>query len=293
MIKEAIIIDGKKISEQLLAELKIKIDADNKLQSKPAKLAIILVGDDPASAIYVRNKIRAAARVGIDTEFKNFDDDISEISLLREIERLNTDEDISGIIVQLPLPKHISKGKVIMAIDPDKDVDGFHPVNVGMLYSPLEHNFVPCTARGCLQLIRSCIDDLSGKNVVVVGRSNIVGRPLAALLLKEHCSVTICHSRTKDLINITKKADVVISAVGSPKFLKKEYFNSEAVVIDVGINRVEFENKYELVGDVDFHEVKNHVKYITPVPGGVGPMTVAYLLLNTYESKLNSDAKKS
>jgi len=282
VIKEAIIIDGKKISEQLLAELKSKIDADKKLQAKPPKLAIILVGDDPASSIYVNNKIRAAARVGIITEFIAYTPDVLETSMLKEIDRLNKDEDISGIIVQLPLPSHINKSKVIMAIDPNKDVDGFHPLNVGLLYSPLAHNFVSCTAMGCLHLIRSCIDDLSGKNVVVIGRSNIVGRPLAALLLKEHCTVTICHSRTKGLATITKNADIVISAVGNPKFLKKEHFNSEALVIDVGINRVESENKYELVGDVDFHEVKKHVKYITPVPGGVGPMTVAYLLLNTY-----------
>jgi len=285
MITEAIIIDGKKISEHILADLKHRIDAEKKL----AKLAIILVGDDPASKIYVQNKIKAAQRVGILTELKNFDSDITEKRLLNEIVELNSDQEVSGIIIQMPLPAHINNFKVIMAVDPMKDVDGFHPLNVGMLYSPYEHGFVPCTARGCLELIKHCTEDLSGKNVVVIGRSNIVGRPLAALLLKEHCSVTICHSKTKNLAAITSKADIVISAMGKPKFLTEEYFNSHAIVIDVGINRMVSENKCELVGDVDFQSVKDKVKYITPVPGGVGPMTVAYLLINTYAAKIELD----
>lgn len=287
MVKEAIIIDGKKISEQMLADLKSKIDEDNKLLNTPAKLAIILVGDDLVSGIYVQNKIKAASKVGLLTELKNFDSDVSESLLLREIKRLNEAVEVSGIIVQMPLPPHISKLKVIMAINPKKDVDGFHPVNLGLLYSPYKHGFVPCTALGCLQLIKHCTEDLIGKNAVIIGRSNIVGRPLAALLLKEHCSVTICHSRTKNLAAITSKAEIVISAVGSPKFLTEEYFNSNAIVIDVGINRVISQNKCELVGDVDFQAVKDKVKYITPVPGGVGPMTVAYLLVNTYDAAKN------
>lgn len=285
MIKEAIIIDGKKISEQILSDLRLQIDEDSKQGISHAKLAIILVGDNPASKIYVQNKIKAATKVGILTELKSFDDDVHEEILIKEIERLNNDDEVSGIIIQLPLPSHINKSRVIMAINPSKDVDGFHPINVGLLYSPYEHGFVPCTARGCLELIKFCLDDLTGKDVVVIGRSNIVGRPLAALLLKEHCSVTICHSRTKNLSKITSKADIVISGVGNPKFLTKDYFNPDAIVIDVGINRVTSENKYELVGDVDFQEVKDKVKYITPVPGGVGPMTVAYLLVNTYAAK--------
>ena len=285
MTKEAIIIDGKKISEQILADLKCKIEADNVI----AKLAIILVGDDPASKIYVQNKIKAAQRVGILTELKNFDSNITEKQLLKEITALNIDQAVSGIIIQMPLPEHISKFKVVMAVDPMKDVDGFHPVNVGMLYSPYEHGFVPCTARGCLELIRYCENDLQGKNVVIIGRSNIVGRPLAALLLKEDCSVTICHSKTKNLADITSKADIVISAIGKPGFLTKEYFNSNSIVIDVGINRIISQNKCELVGDVDFQSVKDKVKYITPVPGGVGPMTVAYLLVNTYAAKIELD----
>ena len=286
MIKEAIIIDGKEISEIILADLKAKIENDKKQEFRPAKLAIILVGDDPASTIYVQNKIRAALRVGILTELKQFDSDLPEQVLLTEVSRLNNDPEISGIIIQLPLPDHIDKAKVIMAVHPDKDVDGFHPINIGLLYSPFEHGFVPCTARGCLALIKSCVDDLAGKNVVVIGRSNIVGRPLAALLLKEDCSVTICHSKTKDLQSITSRADIVVSAMGRPQFLTKEYFNSNAVVIDVGINRLVSENKCTMVGDVDFQSVKDHVKYITPVPGGVGPMTVAYLLVNTYMASL-------
>lgn len=293
MIKEAIIIDGKKIADKILADLKAKIDKDRIDGATPAKLAIILVGNDPASSIYVQNKIKAAAKVGIETTLQKFDDDITENELLKRIERLNQDEEVSGIIVQLPLPKNISKAKVVKSIDPSNDVDGFHPMNVGSLYSPYEHGFVPCTARGCLELIKSCYPVLAGKNIVVIGRSNIVGRPLAALLLKEDCSVTICHSKTINLQAITKQADIVISAVGNPGFLTVDYFNEDAIVIDVGISRVESEDKCELMGDVDFENVKKNVKYITPVPGGVGPMTVAYLLVNTYAAKVNlNDIKR-
>lgn len=292
MVKEAIIIDGKKIADKILADLKAKIDKDKIIGASPAKLAIILVGNDPASTIYVQNKIKAAAKVGIETDLQKYDEDISEVELLRQIQYLNKDQQISGIIVQLPLPKNISKAKIINSIDPSKDVDGFHPMNVGSLYSPYEHGFVPCTARGCLELIKSCCPVLTGKNVAVIGRSNIVGRPLAALLLKEDCSITICHSKTINLQDITRRADIVISAVGNPGFLTKDYFNSDAIVIDVGISRVESENKCELMGDVDFENVKKNVKYITPVPGGVGPMTVAYLLVNTYAAKVNSSGNK-
>ena len=285
MIKEAIIIDGRKISDLILANLKSKIEEHKVL----AKLAIILVGDDPASHIYVKNKMRAAEKVGINTELKHFDAKISEQRLLAEIAALNESQDISGIIVQMPLPNHISKFKVINELDPKKDVDGFHPLNLGMLYSPYEHRIVPCTARGCLELIKNCEKNIEGKNVVIIGRSNIVGRPLAALLLKENCSVTICHSKTKNLADITSKADIVVSAVGNPRFLELEYFNSDAIVIDVGINRIEVDGGYKLVGDVDFDKVKHKVKYITPVPGGVGPMTVAYLLVNTYLATVGVD----
>lgn len=289
MIKEAIIIDGKKIADSIIIDLKAKIDKDRLEGAKVAKLAIILVGNDPSSSIYVQNKIKAAARVGIETSLHEFDKNITEKQILQQIQYLNEDKEVSGIIVQLPLPNIISKSKIINSINPGKDVDGFHPINVGLLFSPYEHGFVPCTARGCLELIKSCSPDLSGKNIVVIGRSNIVGRPLAALLLKEDCSVTICHSKTVNLQEITKRADIVISAVGNPRFLTKDYFNKSAIVIDVGINRVVSEDKCELVGDVDFKEVKENVKYITPVPGGVGPMTVAYLLVNTYAAKVGLD----
>lgn len=291
VIKEATIIDGKKISDKILADLKVKIDQDKKSGGSPAKLAIILVGNDPASSIYVQNKIKAAAKIGIETSLQKFEDDILEKDILDEIQSLNKDKNVSGIIVQLPLPQHISKLKVIKSIDPSKDVDGFHPVNVGLLYSPYEHGFVPCTARGSLELIKSCCPVLVGKNVVVIGRSNIVGRPLAALLLKEDCTVTICHSKTVNLQAITRQADIIISAVGKPGFLTKDYFNEKAVVIDVGITRGQSGDKPGLLGDVDFENVKKHVKYITPVPGGVGPMTVAYLLVNTYAAKIGSEQK--
>lgn len=285
MTKEAIIIDGKKISEQMLANLKNRIETDN----ISAKLAIILVGEDASSKIYVQNKIKSGLKVGIQTELKTFASHVTEEELLHKIKELNEDPDISGIIVQMPLPDHINKFNVIMAVDPMKDVDGFHPINLGKLFSPYKNGFVPCTARGCLDLIKHCTSDLSGKNIVIIGRSNIVGRPLAALLLKEDCTVTICHSRTKNLAEITYKADIVVSAMGKAQFLTTDYFNSNAIIIDVGINRIENNGKYKLSGDVDFQTVKNHVKYITPVPGGVGPMTVAYLLLNTYAAKIGLD----
>ena len=293
MIKEAIIIDGKKIADKILADLKAKIDKDRSDGIFPAKLAIILVGKDPVSVIYVQNKIKAAAKVGIETTLQGFEDDITENELLKRIRSLNQDEEISGIIVQLPLPINMNKSKMVKSIDPSKDVDGFHPMNVGSLYSPYDNGFVPCTARGCLDLIKSCCPVLAGKNIVVIGRSNIVGRPLAALLLKEDCSVTICHSKTINLQAIAKQADIVISAVGNPGFLTADYFNEDAIVIDVGINRVESEDKCKLMGDIDFENVKKNVKYITPVPGGIGPMTIAYLLVNTYAAKVNlNDIKR-
>ena len=292
MIKEAIIINGKKIANKILADLKAKIDKDKSIGLPSAKLAIILVGSDPASSIYVHNKLKAAARVGIEANLQKFDEDISEKDLLIQIENLNHDNEVSGIIVQLPLPKNISKEKIIKSIDPFKDVDGFHPMNVGLLYSPYKNSFVPCTARGCLDLIKSCCPNLTGKNITIIGRSNIVGRPLAALLIKEDCTVTICHSKTINLKSITKQADVVVSAVGIPGFLTSDYFNKDSIVIDVGQNRIKSKDKYILIGDVDFENVKKNVKYITPVPGGVGPMTVAYLLVNTYAAKVDFEKNK-
>lgn len=286
MQNEGIIVDGKYIAKQILTDLNHKIiDFYDKKEVKP-KLAIILVGDDPASKIYVTNKIKAAKTVGITTDLKEFDSEISNQTLIEEISILNNDKEVSGIIVQLPLPRQINKASIVGTIDPAKDVDGFHPLNVGMLYSGIGEGLVSCTALGCLELIKYCQSDLQGKHAVIIGRSNIVGRPLAALLLKEHCTVTICHSKTTDLAKITSNADIVISAVGKPKFLTEEYFNPESIVIDVGINRLNYLGRSELVGDVNFENVKNKVKYITPVPGGVGPMTIAFLLMNTYKAML-------
>ena len=291
MIKEAILIDGKYHADLILEKLKKNIEYQKKENNLVAKLAIILVGSDPASAIYVRNKINAARRIGIDTEFKNFEENISEKTLLAEIVRMNLDNSISGIIVQLPLPKQISKEKVINAIDPAKDVDGFHPFNVGVLNSGYSGGFIPCTARGCLELIKLTQINLEGKNVAIVGRSNIVGRPLAALLNREDATVTLCHSKTTNLASITSNADIVVTAIGKPQFFSSEYFSEKAIVIDVGINRIRLEPNYKLVGDVAFESVKNKVSYITPVPGGVGPMTIAYLLTNTFEAMMRNKNK--
>jgi len=291
MIKEAILIDGKYHADLILEKLKKNIEYQKKENNLVAKLAIILVGSDPASAIYVRNKISAARKIGIDTEFKNFEENISEKTLLAEIVRMNLDNSISGIIVQLPLPKQISKEKVINAIDPAKDVDGFHPFNVGILNSGYSGGFIPCTARGCLELIKLTQINLEGKNVTIVGRSNIVGKPLAALLSREDATVTLCHSKTTNLASITFNADIVVTAIGKPRFFSSEYFSEKAIVIDVGINRIRFESGYKLAGDVDFESVKNKVSYITPVPGGVGPMTIAYLLTNTFEAMMRNKNK--
>ena len=291
MIKEAILIDGKYHADLILEKLKKNIEYQKKENNLVAKLAIILVGSDPASAIYVRNKISAARKIGIDTEFKNFEENISEKTLLAEIVRMNLDNSISGIIVQLPLPKQISKEQVINAIDPAKDVDGFHPFNVGILNSGYSGGFIPCTARGCLELIKLTQINLEGKNVAIVGRSNIVGKPLAALLSREDATVTLCHSKTTNLASITFNADIVVTAIGKPRFFSSEYFSEKAIVIDVGINRIRFESGYKLVGDVDFESVKNKVSYITPVPGGVGPMTIAYLLTNTFEAMMRNKNK--
>ncbi len=284
MQKKAKIIDGRAISEGIISNLKLEIDKYESENHTRPKLAIILVGDDVASNLYVQNKIKAAKKVGINADLRRFNDDISQSKLLKEIDAINKDQEISGLIVQMPLPAHIDKSAIIKKIDPSKDVDGFHPENIGMLYSPFSHRMVPCTAAGCLDLIQSVSPELVGKNVVIVGRSNIVGRPLAALLLKYNCTVTICHSKTKDLAKFTKCADIVVSAVGRPGFLTSDYFSDNAVVIDVGINLQTKVGKKKFVGDVDFNDVVNKIAYITPVPGGVGPMTVAHLLVNCFSA---------
>ena len=275
------IIDGKKIAEQLRDKIKsdIKKMSDN---NKPG-LAVILIGEHPASQIYVRNKEKFANEVGINSSVLRFDDNISEEDLKNEIKKLNDDPNVHGILVQLPLPKHISQKDIIQSIDPNKDVDGFHPINVGNLSSGNDA-MVPCTPLGCYYLIKKVIPNLSGLNAVVIGRSNINGKPMAQLLLKENCTVTIVHSKTKNIEEICKRGDIIIAAVGKAKMVKSDWVKDTAVIIDVGINRIEINGKDKIVGDVDFDNIQNKVKGISPVPGGVGPMTIACLLENTLKA---------
>ena len=268
------IIDGKEIASKKLEKLKDEI----KLLSKSPKLAIILASDNQSSKIYVQNKIKAAKKIGIETELFEFDNNISNNYLINIIDQLNKRDDINGIIVQLPLPTHIIVKDVLLAVDYKKDVDGFNPYNTGLLFSGRDPLFTPCTPLGVLELIRTEFDDIAGKHAVVVGRSNIVGRPLASLLLKNDCTVSICHSKTQNLSSITSMGDIVVCAAGSKKKFGKEYFNEKSVVIDVGISRNELG---KITGDVDFNTVYSNVRAITKVPGGVGPMTVASLMANT------------
>tara|TARA_B100002052_G_scaffold183104_1_gene166823 strand:- start:1339 stop:2181 length:843 start_codon:yes stop_codon:yes gene_type:complete len=272
------IIDGKKIAEELRAELKKKIIEFKATYKSVPGLTVILIGEDPASKIYVKNKQKYAKDIGINSEVIKYPDSIDEKTVLEKISELNKDKKISGILVQLPLPKHINKKKIIDAILPEKDVDGFHPANVGNLSSGYESK-VPCTPLGCILLLREVEKDLKGKHAVIIGRSNLNGKPMAQLLLKENCTVTITHSKTKDLKNECKRADIIVAAVGQPKLVKGDWVKKGAIVIDVGINKT----ANGLEGDVDFGEVSKVVKAITPVPGGVGPMTIACLLSNTIE----------
>lgn len=269
------LIDGKLISAQIKDELKEKVAA-LKAEGKTGALSVIQVGKDPASSIYVNNKKKACEYIGIESVSYELDENISEEELLNLIDDLNKREDIKGILVQLPLPKHISEDKVINAIDASKDVDGFNIKNVGALCVG-EPGFISCTPAGIIQLMKRSGIDMQGKNCVVVGRSNIVGKPMALLMLRENATVTICHSKTVNLKEICKQADILIAAIGKPKFFTSDYVKEGAVVIDVGIHR-DRDNK--MCGDVDFEDVKDHTSYITPVPGGVGPMTIAMLMTN-------------
>jgi methylenetetrahydrofolate dehydrogenase (NADP+)/methenyltetrahydrofolate cyclohydrolase len=272
------IIDGKKTAEKLREDLKKKIiDLKSTFNSVPG-LTVILVGDDPASKIYVKNKEKFSKEVGMNSEVIRYPKNVEESVILDKIMELNKDKKISGILVQLPLPKHISKKKVIETILPTKDVDGFHPVNVGNLSSGYDSS-IPCTPQGCLLLLKKVEKNLSGKHAVIIGRSNLNGKPMAQLLLKENCTVTITHSKTKDLKEECLKADIIVAAVGKPKLVKGDWIKKNAIVIDVGINKTES----GIVGDVDFDEVSKVARAITPVPGGVGPMTIACLLNNTVE----------
>ncbi|MBL4738851.1 MAG: bifunctional methylenetetrahydrofolate dehydrogenase/methenyltetrahydrofolate cyclohydrolase FolD [Pelagibacteraceae bacterium] len=272
------IIDGKKASAALREELKEKVSKLKSTYNTVPGLTVILVGEDPPSKIYVKNKEKSAVEVGINSEVIHYPDNIEEKVVLDKIKELNKNDKVSGILVQLPLPKHIDKRKVIETIDPSKDVDGLHPVNVGNLSSGYDST-IPCTPMGCYLLIKNTEKNLNGKHAVIIGRSNLNGKPMTQLLLKENCTVTITHSKTKDLKAECKRADIIVAAVGKPKLVKADWVKKDAIVIDVGINKTDS----GLVGDVDFDEVSKIAKAITPVPGGVGPMTIACLLSNTVE----------
>jgi len=272
------IIDGKKEAAILRDKIKKEIDSIKFKNSKVPGLTVILIGDFAPSQIYVKNKEKNAKEVGINSEVIRYPKDIAEQEVLKKIKELNNSDDVSGILVQLPLPNQIDKEKIINAIDPKKDVDGFHPTNVGNLSSGYKAT-VPCTPLGCLLLIKKIESNLLGKHAVIIGRSNLNGKPMAQLLLKENCTVTIVHSKTKDLKKECQKADILVAAVGVANLVKGDWVKENSIIIDVGINKVG--NK--VVGDVDFDTVKKKVRAITPVPGGVGPMTIACLLKNTLE----------
>ena len=279
----ATIIDGKGFAEGLRARIGAAVAMLARQHARPG-LAVVLVGENPASQVYVRNKARQTAEAGMASFEHVLPAETSELELLTLVERLNSDDDVDGILVQLPLPGHIDAQKVIEAIAPEKDVDGFHPVNAGRLATGLPA-LVPCTPVGSLMLIKSVRENLAGLDAVVVGRSNIVGKPMAQLLIGESCTVTVAHSKTHDLKEVCRRADILIAAVGRPEMVRGDWVKPGAIIIDVGINRVlvpeRGEGKFRLVGDVAFAEVKEIAGFITPVPGGVGPMTIACLLRNT------------
>ena len=272
------IIDGKKTAADLRSNLKNEVDNLKKKFNRVPGLTVILIGEYAPSKIYVRNKEKSAVEIGLKSEIIKYPDTVDEKTVLEKISELNKDENVSGILVQLPLPKHINNKKIIDAIDPNKDVDGFHPNNVGNLSSGYESS-IPCTPLGCHFLIKKIEPNLNGKKAVVLGRSNLNGKPMTQLLLKENCTVTIAHSKTKNLREECLKADILVVAVGIPKLVKGDWVKKGSIVIDVGINKTE----EGIVGDVDFDEASKHAKAITPVPGGVGPMTIACLLKNTIE----------
>ena len=279
------ILDGKKIAQKLKDQLKIEIENIKIKSSRVPGLAVIQVGNVAASSVYVKAKTKAAKEVAINVFDYHLEDSTDQGDLINLINELNNNQDVNGILVQLPLPKSINEDLVLNSIIPEKDADGFHPLNVGKLsisHKNDENLLIPCTPYGCLLLLRELNVNLEGKNAVVIGRSNIVGKPMAQLLLKESCTVTTVHSKTSNIENICKNADILIAAIGRPEFINKDWVKEGAIVIDVGINRVRVnEEKSKLVGDVSFNEVKNIVGSITPVPGGVGPMTIACLLRNT------------
>ena len=282
------ILDGKQTANDIKTELAVRVDQLILQGKRPPHLAAVLVGNDGASLTYVGSKVRSCERIGYESTLIQLPEQTTEAELLQQIDRLNTNAAVDGFIVQLPLPKHIDEEKVLMAIDPDKDVDGFHPTNFGKMALDME-SFIPATPYGIMELLRRYQIDISGKHAVVIGRSHIVGRPMSILLSRKsspgNATVTLTHSRTKNLADITKEADIVVSALGVPNFLKGNMVKKGAIIIDVGITRVPDSSHpkgYVITGDVDYERVKEKASFITPVPGGVGPMTIAMLLQNTY-----------
>ena len=277
-------IDGKAFSQTVLEKIREEHSQLKEKYGKPAGLAVVIVGNNPASQVYVKNKIRACENVGFYSENIELDENISEKELLQEINKLNKNDRINGILVQLPLPAHINELKIIDSISPEKDVDGFHVSNIGKMVIGDETGFLSCTPYGIMQLLEEYKIEIAGKDAVIIGRSNIVGKPMALMLIQKGATVQVCNSNTKDLRKKLNKADIIIVAAGVPKLLKKEDVKEGAVVIDVGINRVDG----KICGDVDYEEVAGKTSYITPVPGGVGPMTIASLIKNTFKSYKNS-----
>ncbi len=277
-------IDGKAFSQTVLEKIREEHSQLKEKYGKPAGLAVVIVGNNPASQVYVKNKIRACENVGFYSENIELDENISEKELLQEIDKLNKNDRIDGILVQLPLPAHINELKIIDSISPEKDVDGFHVSNIGKMVIGDETGFLSCTPYGIMQLLEEYKIEIAGKDAVIIGRSNIVGKPMALMLIQKGATVQVCNSNTKDLRKKLNKADIIIVAAGVPKLLKKEDVKEGAVVIDVGINRVDG----KICGDVDYEEVAEKTSYITPVPGGVGPMTIASLIKNTFKSYKNS-----
>ena len=281
-----ILIDGKKEAATLRLKLKDEVIELKKKYNEVPGLTVILIGEFAPSQIYVRNKEKSAKEVGLNSDVIRYPNDVDEKTILKKIKDLNEDSSVSGILVQLPLPKHIDKKKIIESISPSKDVDGFHPVNVGNLSSGYESS-IPCTPLGCYLLLKKIEPNLSGKKAVIIGRSNLNGKPMAQLLLKENCTVTITHSKTKNLKSECLLADIIIAAVGIPELVKGDWVKKDSIIIDVGINKIE----KGLVGDVDFEQVSKKAKALTPVPGGVGPMTIACLIKNTIDcfKRINSN----
>ena len=277
-------IDGKAFSQTVLEKIREEHSQLKEKYGKPAGLAVVIVGNNPASQVYVKNKIRACEDVGFYSENIELDENISEKELLQEINKLNKNDRINGILVQLPLPAHINELKIIDSISPEKDVDGFHVSNIGKMVIGDETGFLSCTPYGIMQLLEEYKIEIAGKDAVIIGRSNIVGKPMALMLIQKGATVQVCNSNTKDLRKKLNEADIIIVAAGVPKLLKKEDVKEGAVVIDVGINRVDG----KICGDVDYEEVAEKTSYITPVPGGVGPMTIASLIKNTFKSYKNS-----